>query len=183
MGVLTVAGVASLAGPASAATSAQISGGTLQITGDATSEQLALSNQAATFVLDGDDTLRGGAGPETFIGGSGDDFVDGNIGADTVDLGSGNDRDQWDPGDGSDTIEGAGGNDALDFNGSNANERIDVTANGSRVRLARDVASIDMDLNDLEQVRVLTLGGNDDVTVDPNAELLITPVIDLGTGQ
>src|SRR6476661_7751227 len=198
MGVLTVAGVASFAGPASAATSAQIVNGTLQISGDATSEQLALINSATTFSLDvgedgtadftfdrstltavvlkakggddrvdvvnnggafdkavtidggaGDDALRGGAGNETFIGGSGDDFVDGNIGADTVDLGSGNDRDQWDPGDGSDTIEGAGGNDALDFNGSNANEQIAVTANGSRVLLTRDVAAINMDLNDL----------------------------------
>src|SRR5689334_17542245 len=54
-GVLTIAGAASLgaaAGPASAATTAQISNGTLQITGDATSEKLALSNQPATFALD-----------------------------------------------------------------------------------------------------------------------------------
>ena len=36
-------------------------------------------------------------------------------------------------------------------------------------------------LNDT--LRINTLGGKDDVTVDPNAELLITPVIDLGAGQ
>jgi Ca2+-binding RTX toxin-like protein len=212
--VVTFAGLASIAGPASAATSAQITNGTLQINGDATGEKLALINSAATFALDvgedgtadftfdrntftaisvttkggddqvdvvnnggafdkaitvdggaGDDTLRGGAGNETFLGGSGNDDVDGNIGADTIDLGSGNDRAQWDPGDGSDSIEGGGGNDALDFNGSNASENIDVTANGGRVRLARNVAAINMDLDGLEQVRVRALGGADNVTV------------------
>ena len=33
----------------------------------------------------------------------------------------------------------------MDFNGSNAGENIDVSANGSRVRLFRDVANITMD--------------------------------------
>ena len=59
---------------------------------------------------------------------------------------------QWDPGDGSDTVEGQGGNDALDFNGSNIGENIDVSANGSRVRLTRNVAAITMDLDGIERV-------------------------------
>ena len=37
----------------------------------------------------------------------------------------------WDPGDGSDTIEGQSGKDTLGFNGSNVNENIDVSANGT----------------------------------------------------
>ena len=94
----------------------------------------------------GDDTLTGGNGAETFIGGAGNDFVDGNIGADTAQLGTGNDTFQWDPGDGSDTVDGQGGKDTLAFNGSNVGENIDVAANGSRVRLTRDVAGITMDL-------------------------------------
>ena len=113
----------------------------------------------------GNDSLRGAAGAETLLGGSGDDVADGNIGADTAKLGSGNDRFQWDPGDGSDTVEGEGGTDALDFNGSNIGELIDVTANGDRVRLTRNVASINMDLAGVETTRVRTLGGADTITV------------------
>src|SRR3954467_10910133 len=113
----------------------------------------------------GDDTLTGANGAETFIGGPGNDFVDGNIGADTAQLGTGNDTFQWDPGDGSDTVDGQGGKDALAFNGSNAAENIDVRANGSRVRLTRNVAAITMDLNGIEQANLRTLGGTDNVTV------------------
>ena len=113
----------------------------------------------------GNDTLRGAAGAEKLLGGSGDDDIDGNIGNDTVDGGSGNDRIEWDPGDGSDTVDGASGTDALDFNGSNIGEQIGVTANGARARLTRNVASIDMDLGSLEQIRVRTVGGSDAVTV------------------
>jgi hypothetical protein len=113
----------------------------------------------------GNDTLRGAAGAEKLLGGSGDDDIDGNLGADTIDGGSGNDRIEWDPGDGSDTVDGASGTDALDFNGSNIGEQIGVTANGARARLTRNVASIDMDLGSLEQIRVRALGGSDAVTV------------------
>ena len=210
--------------------------------------------------------MRGGDGADTLIGGNGDDHVDGNIGADRALLGSGDDRFQWDPGDGSDSVEGQSGADALDFNGSNIGEQIDVTANGGRVRLTRNVAAITMDFNDIESsvirslggadqvtvgdlsgtdlktadvdlaafggggdnsadtvivngrekadnvnvtasgqqvlvggfpaltrisgseslndtLRLNTLGGKDQVTIDPNAELLITPVVDLGAGQ
>jgi hypothetical protein len=211
---LSVAGLASIAGPASAAPTAQIVNGTLQINGDASADTLALVNQPSTFVLDvgndgtadftfdrttftaieihgkggddridsingggaqdkaiildggaGNDTLRGSASAETLLGGTGDDDVDGNIGADTIDLGSGNDRFQWDPGDGSDVVDGSGGNDVLDFNGSNAGEDIALAANGSRVRLTRNIASIDMDIGGVEQVRVRALGGTDNVTV------------------
>ena len=113
----------------------------------------------------GDDTLTGGNGAETFIGGAGNDFVDGNIGADTAQLGTGNDTFQWDPGDGSDTVDGQSGKDTLAFNGSNIGEHIGVAANGSRVRLTRDVAGITMDLNGIESTAVRTLGGSDTVTV------------------
>jgi Ca2+-binding RTX toxin-like protein len=113
----------------------------------------------------GDDRLIGGNGVETLIGGSGDDFIDGNIGADTALMGAGNDRFQWDPGDGSDTVEGQAGKDAMDFNGSNAAEEIDVTANGSRVRLHRNVAAITMDFNGVEALNVRDLGGADTTTV------------------
>ena len=91
----------------------------------------------------GDDTLRGGDGDDTLLGGAGNDLVDGNIGADTaharlrqrhLPVGSGRRQrhrrrrraapTRW------------------HFNGSNAGEKIDVSANGSRVRLTRNVAAI-----------------------------------------
>ena len=59
---------------------------------------------------------------------------------------------QWDPGDGSDVVEGQDGADRMLFNGSNANENMDASANGGRVRFTRDVANITMDLNDVESI-------------------------------
>ena len=113
----------------------------------------------------GDDTLIGGAGADSFVGGAGDDFADGNIGADEALMGSGDDRFQWDPGDGSDTVEGQGGNDRLDFNGSNASEEITFSASAGRAILFRNVASITMDLDGLENVNLRSLGGTDLTTV------------------
>jgi Ca2+-binding RTX toxin-like protein len=130
----------------------------------------------------GDDILTGGDGSETLIGGSGDDFVDGNRGSDTALLGSGNDTFQWDPGDASDAVEGEGGHDTLAFNGSNAAEHIDISANGSRVRLFRDVAAVTMDLDGVDTVGVRTLGSPDVVTVgDLTGTDTRTVAVDLGT--
>ena len=82
-------------------------------------------------------------------------------------LGTGSDTAIWRPGDGSDTIEGQeGGNDTLDFQGANVNERIEISPNGNRVRLTRDVANIVMDLNGVEQIGISARGGTDLVVVD-----------------
>ena len=114
----------------------------------------------------GDDAVRGGDGDDQLTGGSGNDSIDGGRGTDVALLGSGADSFTWDPGDGSDTVEGQGGNDTMVFNGSNANENIAVSANGSRVRLFRDVANIAMDMNGIENLALSTLGGADVVTVN-----------------
>ncbi|HEX6621642.1 MAG TPA: calcium-binding protein [Solirubrobacteraceae bacterium] len=128
----------------------------------------------------GDDTLIGGNGAETFIGNSGNDFVDGNVGADSAQLGTGDDTFQWDPGDGSDTVDGQSGKDTLAFNGSNIGESIGVAANGSRVRLTRNVGLITMDLDGIESTAVRALGGSDTVTVgDVTGTDLATTNVDL----
>ena len=114
----------------------------------------------------GDDTVLGGAGADVLRGGDGNDLVDGNQGADIVLLGAGDDRFVWDPGDGSDVVEGQAGHDAMTFNGSNANEQFDVSANGSRVRFARDVGAITMDLAGVEEIDLNALGGADRLTVN-----------------
>jgi Ca2+-binding RTX toxin-like protein len=132
----------------------------------------------------GDDTIRGSDGSDVLIGGSGNDSVDGGRGSDTVLLGSGNDSFTWNPGDGSDTVEGQAGKDVLDFNGSNAGEKIDVSANGSRVRLFRDVAAITMDLNGIEGLNLRTLGGTDAVTVNNLAGTDLSAAnVDLSSSQ
>jgi Ca2+-binding RTX toxin-like protein len=114
----------------------------------------------------GNDTILGGDGADFLLGGDGNDFVDGNRGDDTGLLGAGDDVFQWDPGDGSDTVEGQDGADTMVFNGANISERMEVSANGGRVRFTRDVAAITMDLNDVETLDTRALGGADNLTVN-----------------
>ncbi|HEX8916596.1 MAG TPA: calcium-binding protein [Humisphaera sp.] len=111
-------------------------------------------------------TLNGGDGADLLVGSAGADLINGGRGTDTALMGDGDDAFVWNPGDGNDIVEGQAGRDALVFNGGNINERFEVAANGSRVRLTRDVAAIVMDLNGVESVAVNALGGTDEVTVN-----------------
>ena len=140
----------------------------------------------------GNDTITGGDGNDMLIGGDGNDTIIGGRGNDVAFLGAGNDTFVWNPGDGSDTVEGQGGTDTLQFNGSNANENIDLSANGSRLRLFRDVGNVTMDVNGVEQVNVAALGGADTLTVNDlsgtgvtavNLDLAATPGSGTGDGQ
>jgi Ca2+-binding RTX toxin-like protein len=124
----------------------------------------------------GDDSLLGSNGADVLLGGDGNDFADGQQGNDTAFLGAANDTFQWDPGDGSDVVEGQDGTDKLVFNGSAIGERLTASANGGRVRFTRDVASIVMNLNDVEAIDANALGGIDTLTVD---DLSGTDVSDL----
>jgi Ca2+-binding RTX toxin-like protein len=114
----------------------------------------------------GNDTITGSADADTILAGDGDDSVIGGRGDDLALLGIGNDTFTWNPGDGSDTVEGQDGVDTLLFNGANVNERIDISANGARVRFTRDVANITMDFNGVEHIQFNALGGADSVTVN-----------------
>ena len=100
------------------------------------------------------------------IGSAGSDLVNGGKGNDAAFLGAGDDTFVWNPGDGSDTVEGQSGTDTMVFNGANVNEHIDLSANGSRLRLFRDVANITMDTEGVEKVDINTLGGTDTVTAN-----------------
>jgi Ca2+-binding RTX toxin-like protein len=175
------------------------------IAGSEAGDQLVIETLAGNDVIDaaglvagtvqltidggaGNDTITGSQGNDTLIGGDGNDTVIGGRGNDLALLGNGNDTFVWNPGDGSDVVEGQAGTDTLVFNGSNAGENIDISANGSRARLFRDVGAVTMDLNGVEHVQLATLGGADTVTVNDLTGTDVTQVaIDLsatpGSGQ
>ena len=137
-------------------------------------------------------TLNGGDGNDTIIGSAGNDLVIGGRGNDVASLGAGDDTFVWNPGDGSDTVDGGAGNDTLLFNGSNANENIDISANGKGATLTRDVGLVTMDLANIENIDVNALGGADTITVDDLSktdvkhvaiDLSATPGSGTGDGQ
>ena len=115
---------------------------------------------------DGNDTIAGGKGIETLLGGDGNDSIDGNGGNDLALLGAGDDTFVWDPGDGSDKIEGQDGTDTMRFNGANVSEQVDLSANGSRLKLFRTQANIAMDTAGVERVDFNALGGADLITIN-----------------
>jgi Ca2+-binding RTX toxin-like protein len=113
----------------------------------------------------GDDRLLGSQGADVIRGGDDDDFILGDDGDDSALMGAGDDAFQWNPGDDNDTLEGQDGSDAMLFFGANIAENIDVAANGGRVRFFRNIASVTMDLDDVERVEFRALGGADNVVV------------------
>src|SRR5262247_581866 len=130
----------------------------------------------------GNDKITGGDGNDTLIGGDGNDLIIGGRGNDTARLGAGDDTFVWNPGDASDVVEGQDGTDTLVFNGANINEKIDISANGSRVRLTRDIGTVTMDLNGVEHIQLNALGGADSVTVNDLSGTGVTQVaIDLAS--
>ncbi|WP_027520187.1 calcium-binding protein [Bradyrhizobium sp. WSM1417] len=166
-GSVTVAGL-----PATVTlTGAEGANDRLTINGGAGNDVISAAGLAAgsvQLVIDGgagNDTISGSAGADRLIGGDGNDTVIGGRGDDFADLGNGNDTFIWNPGDGSDIVEGGAGTDTLVFNGANINENIDISANGSRVRMFRDVGNVTMDLGGVEHIQLATLGGTDTVNV------------------
>ena len=140
----------------------------------------SLSSGVVGLLLDGglgSDTLLGGSGIDSLFGGDGDDVVDGNFGGDTAALGIGNDTFIWDPGDGSDFVNGDAGQDLLLFNGSNANENITITPNGSRAFFLRDVGSVSMDTDTVETLLYNAFGGTDNILIGNMVGTDVTRVI------
>jgi Ca2+-binding RTX toxin-like protein len=114
----------------------------------------------------GNDSIFGGQGADVLFGDADDDAIDGNQGSDVGVLGAGDDKFIWDPGDGSDDIEGDAGSDTLVFNGSNGAENFDLSANGQRLRLFRNLGNITMFTSETESVDLRALGGADNTVVN-----------------
>jgi Ca2+-binding RTX toxin-like protein len=130
----------------------------------------------------GNDKITGGDGDDTLLGEDGNDLIVPGRGTDTASGGAGDDTFVWNPGDGNDLIEGQDGADTMQFNGANVAEKIDLSANRSRLRLTRDVANIVMDINGVEQVNVVEQGGADTTTVNDLSGTGVTGVaLDLST--
>jgi Ca2+-binding RTX toxin-like protein len=132
----------------------------------------------------GNDTITGGDGNDTLLGGDGNDVIAGGRGSDTAQLGAGDDTFVWNPGDGSDLVDGQDGTDTLLFNGANIAETMSISANHGKVSLARDIANITMDLDNIEHIQVNALGGADKITVNDLAGTDVTQVtLDLGAND
>src|SRR5204862_201875 len=118
----------------------------------------------------------GGDGDDMIVGSAGDDLIIGGRGNDTALMGAGDDTFVWNPGDGSDIVEGQAGTDTMLFNGANVAEKIDLSANGGRLRFTRDVANVTMDTNGVERVDFNALGGSDAITVGDLSGTAVTQV-------
>jgi Ca2+-binding RTX toxin-like protein len=174
-GSATVSGLAATVSIANA----EPANDTLTVNGLADADTVDASSLAASSIkLE----INGGDDADQLIGSAGNDLVVGGRGNDVGLLGAGDDTFVWNPGDGSDTVEGQDGTDTMLFNGANVGENIDLSANGSRLRLFRDVANITMDTNGVEQVNLNVLGGADTVTVNDLTGTAVKAVnLDLGS--
>ena len=123
---------------------------------------------AVALTLDGgigNDVIVGSQESDILLGGEDNDSVTGGAGGDIAFLGTGDDLFLWNAGDGNDTVEGQGGSDTLRFAGANADENIDIAANGGRALLLRNVGAALLDLDDVERLEVRALGGVDNIVV------------------
>ena len=137
-------------------------------------DRLVLNGQGGDDVIDATSleadgiqlTINGGLGNDVLLGSEGSDLFNGGDGVDLALMGAGDDTFVWNPGDDNDTLEGQDGFDTMLFNGANVAESIDIFANGGRVTFFRNVASVTMDLNDVESIDFNALGGADTIVVN-----------------
>jgi Ca2+-binding RTX toxin-like protein len=110
--------------------------------------------------------INGGTDVDVLTGGDGNDRIAGQQQNDAMFGGAGDDTLVWDPGDANDLVEGQAGNDTMEFNGSGGNEAFESSAVGRRVRFARNVGNIVMDVGGTETVDLRALGGADTAVVN-----------------
>ena len=70
-----------------------------------------------------------------------------------------------------DTVKGGDGTDTMPFNGSGGNENFEVSADGGRTLLTRNLGNIVMDFDDIEKITINALGGADKTIVTISAAL------------
>ncbi len=128
--------------------------------------------------------MNGGLGDDVFLGSEGGDTINGGDGDDAALMGAGDDLFVWNPGDDNDVLEGQDGFDTMLFNGSNVSESINIFANGGRALFTRDVASVVMDINDVEAITFNALGGADRIAIGDLSGTDVTEInLNLGAGD
>ncbi len=140
---------------------------------DPAADRLTLNGLGGSDVMDASGlaagviqlVMNGGLGNDVMIGSAGGDTFNGGDGADLALMGAGDDLFVWNPGDDNDVLEGQSGFDTILFNGANVSENITIFANGGRAVFFRDVASVVMDLDDMEAITFNALGGADNITI------------------
>ncbi|MFL5931139.1 MAG: beta strand repeat-containing protein [Gaiellaceae bacterium] len=122
------------------------------VRGAAGADALSINERYGTFTASeatslfgdtGNDLLRGGSAAERLFGGAGDDAIDGKQG--------------------NDLIQGGAGNDRVVFNGSDAAEKFELSANGNRLSV---VGASTANVAGVERFDLRTFGGADSVVVD-----------------
>src|SRR5262249_15371487 len=127
------------------------------------------------------DTLEGGERDDLLFGGPGNDRVNGGSGDDIAFLGAGNDIFLWAPDQGNDRVDGQAGVDAFSLRDSTEDEVFDLSANGSRLRISRDLGNFLFDLVSVEHVALDVSFGADRVTInDLSAARVQQVTIELG---
>ncbi len=153
--------------------------------GNDTLDASGLPAAALKLVLDGgngNDKINGGEDADVLRGGEGNDTVAGGHGADTAFLGGGDDKFTWSTGDGNDTIEGEAGTDTVRMNGADADEIIQVFANGGRVLLTDSLDNVTLDMNQVEKLDIRTGAGADTVVIgDLTGTGVASVAFDLGS--
>ena len=151
----------------------------LRLNGRGGDDLLSTSTDAMKITLDAGDgggTLLGGPGDDVLLGGDDFDLVKGGPGDDIVDMGGDFDSFTWRSGDGNDRIDGGSGpRDGMFIFGSDADETIDMRADGHRLRVSGDVS---LDIDDIEAFDVLPGSGADLVRI---GDLRSAGVIDIHT--
>ncbi|MDQ7249856.1 beta strand repeat-containing protein [Dongia sedimenti] len=138
--------------------------------------------------LGGNDTLDASALKDGFMavtldGGAGNDLIFGSAGADVLIGGDGNDTVTWSVGSGKDVIDGGADFDSLVLNGSTGDDAIQVfdALNG---KLAVSADGEQLDVSNMENVRIDAKGGADTVTIgDLSNTNVETVTVDLGAGK
>jgi Ca2+-binding RTX toxin-like protein len=127
-------------------------------------------------------TMNGGFGEDILIGSEGGDLFNGGDGNDTALMGAGDDTFVWNLGDDNDTLDGQDGADTMLFNGANIAEEITISANGEGATFFRNnIATVRMDLNEVERIDFNALGGADKITINDLTGTDVTEVnINLG---
>ena len=151
----------------------------LRLNGRDGDDLLSTSTDAMKITLDAGDgggTMLGGPGDDVLLGGDDFDLVKGGPGDDIVDLGGDFDSFSWRSGDGNDRIDGGSGpRDGMFIFGSDADETIDMRADGHWLRVSGDVS---LDITGIEAFDVLPGSGTDVTRI---GDLRAAGVIDIHT--